>query len=196
MSMVTRRLVAALVFAQVLSLGLAAQEAASTPSSEFGRASGGDLVLTPKGSAPLSGSLELSLSRGGDLFGRDGKAYGITAGGTLLQDRLWFFASGSRQEASPSKFADLGFPQNTTAGAIRTNGQLGASQSFSTFFETVRRPQASTTSPIGVSPFAASGPSSFLSLHYTGIVSNSMFFSGSVTRSSVTRSGLGLVPNE
>jgi hypothetical protein len=194
--MVSRRVVTALVLAQLLALGLAAQEMAAQPSSEFGRASGGDLVLTPKGSAPLSGSLDLSLSRGGDVFGRDAKAYGITAGGTLLQDRLWFFASGSRQEATPSHFADLGFPQNATAGAIRTNAQLSASQSFSTFFEAARRPQASAASPIGVSPFAASGPSSFLSLHYTGIVSNSMFFSGSVTRSSTTRSNLGLFPAE
>jgi hypothetical protein len=189
--MVSRRVLTALVLAQLLALGMVAQQ-----SSEFGRASGGDLVLTPKGSAPLSGSLELSLSQGGDVFGRDAKAYGITTGGTLLADRLWFFASGSRQEASPSKFADLGFPQNATAGAIRTNAQLGASQDLTTFFEAARRPQASSMPAIGVSPFAASGPSSFLSLHYTGIVSNSMFFSGSVTRSSRTGAGLGLFPAE
>ena len=186
--MVSRLAVIGLLFAQLIAFTLSAQQ-----SGEYGRATGGEVVLTPKGSAPLSGSLELSLSTG-DVFGRGSSpAYGATAGGTLVQDRLWFFASASRQEASASRFADLELPENTTTGAIgaRVNGQLGAGHDFSAFFEAARRPELSMTTP---GSFSGITPSSFLSLRYNGIVSNNMFFSASVTRSSRTTQGFAIVP--
>jgi len=190
--MVSRRAVTALLFAQLIPFALSAQQSA-----EFGRATGGEMVLTPKGSASLSGSLELSLSAGRDVFGRRSSSpgYGMTAGGTLIQDRLWFFAAGSRQERSPSSFASIELPENATTSAIgaRVNGQIAGSHDFSAFFDAARRPELST---IGASSFAASVPSSFLSLRYTGIVSSNMFFSASVTRSSRTMTGVGLVPVE
>jgi hypothetical protein len=182
--MVSRRAVTALLFAQLIPVALSAQQSA-----EFGRSTGGEMVLTRKGSAPLSGSLELSLLGGSP-------AYGMTAGGTLLQDRLWFFASGSRQQASPSSFARIELPENATTRAIggRVHGQTASSHDFSAFFDAARRPELST---IGASSFAAgSVPSSFLSLRYTGIVSSNMFFSASVTRSSHTMQGVGFVPVE
>lgn len=189
--MVSRRAVLALLFALMIPFALSAQQSA-----EFGRATGGEMVLTPKGSAPLSGSLELSLSAGGDVFGRGSSpSYGMTAGGTLIQDRLWFFASGSRQEWSPSAFAGIELPENATTRAIggRVHGQIAGSHDFSAFFDAARRPELST---IGASSFAGSVPSSFLSLRYTGIVSSNMFFSASVTRSSRTMTGVRLVPVE
>jgi len=181
--MLSRRAVTALLFAQLIPFALSAQQSA-----EFGRATGGELLLTRKGSAPLSGSLEISL-RGSS------PAYGMTAGGTLIQDRLWFFASGWRQEWSPSPFAGMDLPENATTRAIgaRVNGQVAGSHDFSAFFDAARRPELST---IGASSFAGSVPSSFLSLRYTGIVSSNMFFSASFTRSARTMKGVGFVPAE
>lgn len=184
----SRPALTALVLALLIAFGVSAQQSA-----EFGRATGGEIVLTPKGSAPLSGSIELSLSTG-DLFGRGSSpAYGATAGGTLVQDRLWFFASASRQEMSLSRFADLELPQNATAGAVgaRVNGQIAGGHDFSAFFESARRPELSTT---GSSSFAGITPSSFLSLRYTGVVSSNMFFTMSASRSSRNVQGVGLVP--
>ena len=92
--MAPRRAVTALLLVQLIALGGAAQQPA-----EFGRASGGELVMTPKGAAPFSGSLELSLSSGGGFGRGSSPGYGLTAGGTLIQDRLWVFGSAGRLPA-------------------------------------------------------------------------------------------------
>jgi hypothetical protein len=186
--MIRRSAMLLLLVTQAIAFAAAAQQSA-----EY-RGTGGELVLTPKGSAPLSGSLELSLSNGHDAFGRGSSpAYGGTVGGTLVADRLWFFASASRQPASLSRFAARELPENATSRAIgaRVNGTLGANQDFSAFFESARRPELST---LGTSSFAGSVPSSFLSLHYTGIVSSNMFFTASMTSTSRTVPALGIVP--
>ncbi len=187
--MVCRRAVLVFFLVQSIAFAAAAQESA-----EFGRASGGVIVMTPKGASPLSGSLEVSTTN--DLPGRDASAaYGMTVGGTLLEDRLWFFASGSRQEGSPVRFAELELPENATAGAIgaRLGGHVGDAHDFSAFFEAARTPQLSATVPAS---FAGVAPSSFLSLRYTGLVSSNMSFSASFTRSSAPVRTLGIVPVE
>jgi hypothetical protein len=173
--MVTRRAVTVLFLVQLIALAVPAQESAEL------RGSGGQIVVTPKGAAPFSGSLELSLSSGSDVFGRgNSPAYGVTAGGTLLQDRLWFFGSASRQESSPSRFRELQLPENATTTALgaRLNGQLGGAHDFS------------------ASSFTGTGtaPSSFLSLRYNGLLSSNTLFGASITRSSGTRNSVGLVP--
>ncbi|HEX7151602.1 MAG TPA: hypothetical protein VF618_08960 [Thermoanaerobaculia bacterium] len=171
----------ALILPLLIAFGAAAQSA------EFGRATGGELVLTPKGTAPFSGSLELALSNGAP-------AYGLTAGGTLVQDRLWFFASASRQEGAPARYQQLELPQNATSSAIggRVSGQLGASHDFGGFFEAARRPELSTTAPASFTGNTL--PSSFLSLRYTGIVSSNMFFTANISRSEGTAQRFGIVP--
>jgi hypothetical protein len=177
-----RAVIAALVLVQLIALGGSAQQS----SAEFGRASAGEIVLRPKSSAPLSGSLELLLPAGGS------PGYGVTAGGTLIQDRLWFFASASHQELSSSRFSNLALPENVTSSAAggKVDGQLGGAHDFSAFFEAARRPQLSTSdsSSFGGAPasFGAAVPSSFLSLRYTGVVSSNTFFSASFARSSRT----------
>ena len=173
--MFPRRLVTTLLLVQLLAFAASAQE--------FARATGGEIELKTKGEAPISGSLGISLTSGNDVLGLGRTTgYGMTIGGTLIRDRLWFFASGVRQQ---STFAGLELPENVTTGAIgaRVDGQIGASQDFSAFFESARRPAFSATVP---SSMAAIAPSSFLSLRYTGIVSSNMFFTTSFTRSSVS----------
>jgi hypothetical protein len=176
--MVARRVVTALFLVQMIASAVSAQE--------YGSASAGEIVLKPKGAAPISGSIGVSLSSGNDVLGRSSSPeYGLTLGGTLVQDRLWFFASGARQEASQSRFRDLELPRNATAGAIsaRVNGQLTGAQDFSAFFESARRPELSTT---GATSFNAIVPTSFLSLHYDGVLSSNTLFSASFTRSTRT----------
>lgn len=172
--MVSRRALTAfaLVLVQLTAFAVFAQQSA-----EFGRGSGAEIVVTPKGSARFSGSLSVSTGTG----------YGLTAGGTLIEDRLWFFGSASRQ--SSTRFADLELPENATMSAIgaSVNGQLADRHAFSAFFESARRPELTTASP---SAFAGITPSSFLSLRYTGIVSDHVFFNASVTHSSTRRNGL------
>jgi hypothetical protein len=178
--MASRRAVPALVvLVQLLAFTLTAQQPA-----EFGRASGGAIVLTPKGSAPLSGTLQLSASSASDVFGA------LTAGGTLLEDRLWFFASASRQETTSRRFDALALPENATTTALtaRANAQLTAAQDFSAIFQTASQPQPAT--------IRTTVPSSFLSLRYTGIVSNNMFFNASFTRTSRTEPAVSLLPGQ
>jgi hypothetical protein len=158
--MTSRRFVIALVLVQLVAFAVSAQQSA-----ELGRASGGEIMLTSKRSSGWSGSVEASLMNGSP-------GYGSTAGGTLIQDRLWFFASASRQ---------------ASALGARVNGYLGSRHDFAASFETARRPQLSTT-------FAAGIPASFLSLRYTGIISSSMFFNASMTRSSHTAPAFGITP--
>jgi hypothetical protein len=166
--MISRRVVTALAVVQLLAFAVVAQESA-----EFGRATGREVVLTPKGAAPFSGTLELSLG----TFPR----YGVTAGGSLMQDRLWFFASASQQR---SRFAQINLPENatTTAVAAHVNGQLSPGQDFSAFFETARRPEVSSS-------FTGIGPSSLFSLRYNGVISSNMLFSARFTRSERTVQG-------
>ncbi|HEV7921187.1 MAG TPA: hypothetical protein VGR02_10415 [Thermoanaerobaculia bacterium] len=171
--MTSRRALTALIVVQLLAFAASAQESA-----EYGRATGREVVLTPKGSAPFSGSLELSLG--------SSPRYGVTAGGSLMQDRLWFFASASQQH---SRLARINLPENATTSAVgaRLNAQIGDSHDFSAFFDTARRPELST--------FTGTGPSSLFSLHYNGLVSSNMLFSASFTRSERRVGGVGtLVP--
>src|SRR5438552_15431030 len=186
--MALRHAVIALALVQLIAFAVSAQEPA-----EIGRASGGELLLTTKRPTALSGSLQASLTNGNDVLGRgNSPAYGATAGGALIQDRLFFFASASRQ-ASPTRFADAALPQHATASAIgaNVNGNIGSRQDFSAFFQAARRPELSTT---GAAVFSGTVPSSFLSLHYTGIVSSNMFFNASMTHSSRTALGIGMTP--
>ena len=137
---------------------LMAPAAFAQSSAEFGRYSAGQLDLVPKASNHMSGSLGLTFSG----FGR---GEGATFGGALVRDRVFFFASADRDEfrlptvaaAAPqfssSVFANLG-DRNT----------LGASFS-----------DQRASSPLTI-------PSSFLSLHYTGIVSPNMFVTASVSQ--------------
>ena len=106
---------------------------------------------------PLSGSLGFFGS------GNRGKAYGATIGGTLVKDRMWFFASGEEQTVAR--------PSGVTVSALPT-----ARQSLLASFAATG-PEASVQRT-----FAPTTPSSFLNLHYTGILSSNMFVTASVSQ--------------
>jgi hypothetical protein len=155
-----------------LSLTFAATAFAQTadPSAEFGRASGGDIDLITKRPQQLSGSLGISTSRSGSSR----LPFDATLGGTLVKDRVWFFASSSRNDSV------LGTPFRSTDAKLNAN--LGDRQALAASFISTNQ-SAMTTSPsfsMTANPnLSLSMPTSFLSLHYTGIVSPNTFVTAS-----------------
>jgi hypothetical protein len=176
----SKRAAVALLLAQLIALTALAQE--------FGSASGGQIELLPKHSNRLSGSLGISFSRSQFPFASGGsKGYEATFGGTLAEDRMWFFGSVLRNEglqfAAAPRVAST--PVASSAEYGRVNAQIGDRNNLAALFAAGKTP---STFSIG-----QQSPSSFLSLHYTGIVSSNMFFTASVVRSSVANPQPSLV---
>ena len=165
------RTLAALLLTLAFAAAAFAQESVAT--SEFGRSSGGELAIGVKQPSRLSGSIGIAFPL---LSTEGGRRNGATLGGTLVKDRLWFFATAEKM--------DVPHFSNTAL-----NAQLGDRQSFDAALRAGRDfvvPQSSTPA------FAV--PSSFLSLRYTGIVSSNSFFSASFSRSSQRASTLFAQP--
>ena len=138
---------------------------------EFGRVSGGELELATKSASKLHGSLGMDLPF---LSGRDGKGYGATLGGTLVNDRLWFFASVQQSESS------AGFSR------VEAPAEGGAPSAFAKLSTDL-----GTRHNVSATSFGDSAlPSSFLTLRYTGIVSSNMFFTAAISRTSGSRPAL------
>jgi len=138
-------------------------------SAEFGRVSGGQIDLAIKAPSQFSGSLGLTMSRsnGGSALRSGLSGYGATFGGTVVKDRLWFFATADHNA--------MRFP-STVASIPRFSGNvladLGNRYSLGASFRTQRNIMPTTI------------PSSFLSLRYTGIVSSNMFVTATVSQTS------------
>ena len=72
-------------------------------SEEFGRVSGGQIDFAVKAPSQFSGSLGLTMSRSALSNGLRG--YGATFGGTVVKDRMWFFATADDQRmAVPTRY--------------------------------------------------------------------------------------------
>ena len=171
-----------------------AQTGDVAPPDEFGRVSGGELQLVTKHGAPLSGSISMSASKSAsDPFAQFGssRGYGANIGGTLVQDHLWFFAAADRSTPLSSQIGAV-LPQTAIIGPSRAldakaMAQIGSRSALSGTFS------ASRNQSVGAfSTFNGTLPSSFLSLHYNGIVSPSSFFSMSVTQSKAAQAPLEL----
>ena len=133
---------------------------------EYGRASGGQLDLITKQPSQFSGSLGMTRSRS-SLFGNSFNGFGATAGGTLVSDRLWFFGSLQRNDALPA-----------SAGSVKFNANLGDRQTLSAMWDGLSaRPDGLRTRP------TLATPAWFGTMHYTGIISPSSFFTASVSQS-------------
>ncbi len=163
----------AFVLTLIVAAGLFAQSA--EPAGEFGRVSGGTLELTTKHPRPFSGSLSVSASQSSEFpFGSGrGTGYGATLGGTLVADRVWFFAAMENQPSISSRYGAA----PTSALDTKVSAQLGERQSLIASFAAAKGER-----PVTGAVFDTSVPSSFLSLHYTAVVSDSMFFTGSFSQ--------------
>jgi hypothetical protein len=183
--MVSKRVVTALFFAHLMAAVAFAQSAPQTPATspeEFGHVSGGELNVITKRPSTLSGSIGLMSST--SAFGSNRKGLEATVGGTAVKDRVWFFAAAQQSQGTiASRFANS-FPQSAASRRIDTNlaAQLSDRQSLAASFTAGRDNGA-------VTPLATMNPmsSSFLSLHYTGVVSSNMFFTANVTRSNTSQ---------
>jgi hypothetical protein len=126
--------------ALLLMLFTTALALAQSPA-EFGRSSGEPIEFSFKTPSRFSGSLGLTTRR--STFG--------SFGGTLVKDRVWFFASGERRQSNPRLDSNL-------------FASLGDRNSI-----------AVTTVP------APDSVRTFLSMRYTGIVSSNSFFTATVS---------------
>lgn len=164
----------------LFSASLLAQSAA--PSPEFLRGSGGEISVITKNTAGWSGSLGISAGSSLGLGSRT-QGYDATLGGTLVEDRMWFFASAQKSDGlfgSASPQSPGAAEAVSRAIDAKLAMQLGSRQNLAATF----------ASQAGTQPaFAIPGttPSTFLSLRYTGIISDSMFFNTSFSRSSGPR---------
>ena len=149
---------AVLFLSLVLAVGAFAQSVGGAPEAEYGRVTGGEINLMVKNPQPLSGSIFLIGSQGSG-----GRGYGATLGGTIVPDKVWFFGS---VQQSVSRGLDT-----------KLTGQLGDRQNLTASFATSKQTTA-TPAPV----LNTQIPSSFLTLHYTGIVSDNMFVTASFSK--------------
>ena len=95
-------------------------------SAEFGRASGGQVDLTFKAPSRFSGSFGLTSGR--STFG--------TFGGTLVKDRVWFFAAGERSRTTP---VTLRAPDSTRSFlSLHSTGTVSSNSLFTATVTTNR----------------------------------------------------------
>ncbi|GAC1438917.1 MAG: hypothetical protein NVSMB68_10570 [Thermoanaerobaculia bacterium] len=163
---------AAFFVSQMLAVGLIAQSA------EFGRVSDGSIDLVTKHSRPLSGSLSIAAG--------STKGFDAGLGGTLVRDRVWFFATVEKsQPLFASRYATP-IASNAWSRAIdtKTIAQLGDRANLAASFASSRQ----SALPAGAN-FGSAIPSSFLSLRYTGIVSNNMFVTANFSELRRTTAG-------
>ena len=94
----------------------------------------------------------------GSLSATTSRGFGASFGGPVVKDRMWFFGTAQRMPT-------------TQITQVQTNWQaaLGDRNAFT-----------ATTSR------STTIPSSFLSLHYTGIVSSNMFFTAKVSSQTIS----------
>ncbi len=169
----SKRAIAALLFTQMIA-GVAMAQGTT---SEFSRVSGGQIELLAKQTRRLSGSLGITMSRSGNRL----RGYEATLGGTIVEDRLWFFGAAHQSERLQfaSTLRETAPPLTASTFDGKLNAQLSDRHSLAASFSTGRNllvtPPATNADPL---------PSSFLSLHYTGIVSNNLFFTGSFLKRS------------
>jgi hypothetical protein len=142
---------------------------------EYGRASGGEIATMVKVPSGFSASLQMEFPF---LAGNGVKRTGGTFGGTLVKDRVWFFASAEKMNVPT--FATTAGPITNGAGGANLTALLGDRQSLNAIAGGGR---ATVTPLLSTTPLTL--PSSFLNLHYTGIISSNAFFTASVSRNSV-----------
>lgn len=175
------RPVTGLILAQFFAAALAFGQQVAPPSPqtstwEFGHASGGEINATPRATNEFSFSLGMSMSRGSSsslLPGVSGRQYTASGGGAIVPDRLWFFGSG--QFANNVQFASPAIaPRFTNADIAKVSAQVSDRQA--------------------VTGFATTLPSSFQSLHFTGMLSNSSFFTVNASRETAKPALVPVVP--
>ena len=144
---------------------------------EFARANGGAVSMITKSPSHLSGTLSLGQSFGD--FG--GRRYEGSAGGTIVNDRVWFFAAAS--VLPEARFS----PTTPRALDAKVNAQPVAWSDVSASYSRAQVPvltQAQTN--------FGTVPSSWLSLHSTSVINDHMMMEMSFSRRSGVPTTFGL----
>ena len=143
----------------------------------FDRASGGEISATAKSAEKTSGSL------GVELFAGGGSGYNATLGGTLLEDRVWFFGSlyrAQRPQSFQTAIPEMPAIASTQSIDAKLGANLGSRQTLDAVF--------SSGSYEGITPTLSAEPltvpTSFLTLRYTGMMSSNAFFTATFSQSS------------
>jgi len=164
-----------LILLAVPLLAMTAVAQTSDTTSEFGRASGGAIDVITKAPHQFSGSLSFTNSSGAYR----GRSYDGSAGGALLNDRVWFFAAAS-------VLPNVRFGSFDT-NASRTNAidaKATAQPIDSTTLMAAFRRAGTPSFTVSDQPTNRSLPSSFLSLRSTTMLSDKMVFDVSVSQRS------------
>ena len=159
----------------VVTALLAATTAYAQAPYEYDRASGGEIHMLTKGTRSTSGTLGLKRGDGTELWN-------ATFGGTLLQDRVWFFGAFEKSEnrmfvESPGGVPAAGQPQGLATMAVPSANYAGKAE-----FRINDRQRLDASA---IKSTTLDIPSNFLSLRYTGIVTNNMFFTASFSHTKV-----------
>ncbi|HET7707632.1 MAG TPA: hypothetical protein VFM36_16210 [Thermoanaerobaculia bacterium] len=149
----------------VLALLLTLMTAAGVFAQEFGRVDGGQIKVLTKAPKKMSGSLGISRSS------QAANGYEATLGGEILDDRIWFFAAASI-------LPEVQVSSRVGTVDAKLDAQLGSRSTLGASFS------QQETQAIGAMPAVV--PSSFLSLRYTGVISENIFFNASATRTTIS----------
>lgn len=142
---------------------LALSALAQSTSNEFGRVDAGPIVMTTKSSQnQLSGTFSLSRSDA-----RGGTGYDGSLGGTIVPDRVWFFASAA---VLPPLRLSTTFAPAGISGTRAMDAKVDAQPvDWSNVSASFRNSQTATT--MFGAPFGTV-PSSWLSLHSTSMLND------------------------
>ncbi|HEX8172336.1 MAG TPA: hypothetical protein VF824_17515 [Thermoanaerobaculia bacterium] len=133
---------------------------------EFGRGSGGEIAASIRHGRNLSGTLGLTHTSGGRRAGYEG-----TFGGSLVPDRIWFFASAAQTPL-------LGLGSRVDDTNVRVSAKPVDWNNITATF-------AQTGNDQLTAPQLLPSQTNFLSLRSTTIFSDTMVMNVSVSRSTI-----------
>jgi outer membrane receptor protein involved in Fe transport len=174
-------------------------------SAEFGRFTGGVVTaITKSGGNEFSGSLRDTLNKAdwtkasplgeaqphGSLL----HTYEGTLGGRIIRDRLWFFTAGRYfKRDTPAFLADstTGFSQGRkqSRAELKLTGQITSKHSLTVSGLNIKDDQSNNAFPDATSIYdpsaldvSRSTPNSFITAHYSGVITNNLLLEATAAR--------------
>ncbi|HEX9982532.1 MAG TPA: TonB-dependent receptor [Thermoanaerobaculia bacterium] len=182
-------------------------------SAEFGRFTGGVVnAITKSGGNEFSGSLRDTVTndtwtaegelRTTDPIDTTNHVYEGTLGGRIIRDRLWFFAAGRYAERSQNNTLANELATGYVSGTTDTRyegkltGQLTSKHSLVASYLDATTEQTNNCPFGGCLEFvnldvARELPNTFLTLHYNGIITNSLLIEGTYANKDFSFVGSG-----
>jgi outer membrane receptor protein involved in Fe transport len=183
-------------------------------SAEYGRFTGGVVTaITKSGGNEFSGSLRDTLNKAdwtstsplgedqpkGDLL----HTYEGTLGGRIIRDRLWFFTAGRYfKRDTPAFFAESTLPytqaRKQSRMELKLTGQITPKHSLTLSGLNIKDDQLNNAFPDSVSVYdpsaldvSRSTPNSFITAHYSGVITNNFLIEANAARKRFAFAGSG-----